>query len=83
VRLHPNARMPRYYQEAAYLYCMIEGRPTDGMPFDDRVKQAFSNFAKIAELYDNVDVTVAREALQSYRQTYFYDYYLMRQLPEY
>ena len=83
VRLHPNARIPRFYQEAAYLYCMIEGRPTDRMPFDESVKQSFENFAKVAELYNDVDVEVARKALQAYRHSYYYDYYLMRQLPEY
>jgi hypothetical protein len=47
------------------------------------VKQSFNNFAMAAERYDNADVDVARKALQAYRHTYFYDYYLMRQLPEY
>ena len=84
LRLHPKARLPRYYQEAAYLYCMIEGRKvTDRMPFDESVKQSFNNFAMAAERYDNVDVDVARQALYAFRHTYFYDYYLMRQLPEY
>ena len=84
VRQHPKAHIPRYYQEAAYLYCMIEGREgTDRMPFDESVKQSFNNFAMAAERYDNADVEVARKALQAYRHTYFYDYYLMRQLPEY
>lgn len=84
VRLHPKAHIPRYYQEAAYLYCMIEGREgVDRMPFDERVRQSFNSFAMAAERYDNADVDVARSALQAYRHTYFYDYYLMRQLPEY
>ena len=84
VRLHPKARIPRYYQEAAYLYCMIEGREgVDRMPFDDSIRQSFNSFAMAAERYDNADVDVARSALQAYRHTYFYDYYLMRQLPEY
>ena len=84
VRLHPKTRIPRYYQEAAYLYCMIEGREgVDRMPFDESIKQSFNNFAMAAERYDNADVDVARPALQAYRHTYFYDYYLMRQLPEY
>jgi hypothetical protein len=84
VRLHPKARIPRYYQEAAYLYCMIEGREgVDRMPFDDSIRQSFNSFAMAAERYDNADVDVARSALQAFRHTYFYDYYLMRQLPEY
>ena len=84
VRMHPKARIPRYYQEAAYLYCQIEGRGgLDRMPFDESVKQSFNNFAMAAERYDNMDVDIARKALQAYRHTFYYDYYLMRQLPEY
>lgn len=84
VRLHPKARIPRYYQEAAYLYGQIEGREDiDRWPIDESVKQTFARFAKAAEPFDNGDVNLARKALQAYRHTYFYDYYLMRQLVEY
>jgi len=84
VRLHPKARIPRYYQEAAYLYGQIEGRDDiDRWPIDESVKQSFARFMKAAERFDNADVNLARKALQAYRQTYFYDYYLMRQLVEY
>lgn len=84
VRLHPKAHIPRYYQEAAYLYCQLEGREgIDKMPFDESVRQSFNSFMMAAERYDNADVDVARKALQAYRHTYYYDYYLMRQLPEY
>ena len=30
-----------------------------------------------------MDVEYAREGLKAFRHTYYYDYYLMRELPEY
>ena len=84
VNLHPNARIPRYIQEAAYLYGKLEGRPNiDQMPFDESVKQSFNSFMEAASRYDDMDVTYAREGLKAFSQTYYYDYYLMRELPEY
>ena len=77
--------MPRYYQEAAYLYGMIEGRQDlDRMPFDSSIKQTFERFATSLSEYDGQDVQVAREALYPFfGDTYFYDYYTMSDLPEY
>lgn len=85
VDLHPNAPMPRYYQEAAYLYGMIEGRKDlDKMPFDASIKESFERFAQSLSEYDGQDVQVAREALYPFfSDTYFYDYYTMSNLPEY
>ena len=35
IRLHPEGPMPRYYQEAAWLYGQMEERPDmDLLPFD-------------------------------------------------
>ena len=84
VNMHPNARMPRYFQEAAYLYGKLEGRQNiDLMPFDQSVKQSFNSFMEAAGRYDDMDVEYAREGLKAYSNTYYYDYYLMRNLPEY
>ena len=85
VDLHPNAPMPRYYQEAAYLYGWIEGRKDlDKMPFDKYIKDSFERFAQSLSNYDGKDVRLAREALYPFfGDTYFYDYYTMSQLPEY
>ena len=85
IKLHPNAPMPRYYQEAAYLYGKLEDRKDlDRMPFDAGVKETFERFATSASNYDGEDVKIAREALYPfYGQTYYYDYYTMSQLPEF
>ena len=82
--LHPKDPMPRYFQEAAYLYGKLEGRPyIDQMPFDQSVKQSFDSFMQAAERFDDTDVEYAREGLKAFCHTYYYDYYLMRELPEY
>ncbi len=85
VRLHPQGRMPRYYQEAAFLYSvMMGGQDADNVPVDASVKETFERFATSLSGYDGQDVEVAREALQPFfSDTYFYDYYTMSNLPEY
>lgn len=85
IRLHPDGKMPRYYQEAAYLYGKLEERPNlDNMPFDDSVKSEYDEFMRFAPLYDGADVEDAREGLRiQFAHTYYYQYYTMGQLPEY
>ena len=82
---HPKAPMPRYYQEAAYLYGKINGHEgLDRMPFDTSVKEGFERFATAVSQYDGGDVQIAREALYPFfGDTYYYDYYTMIDLPEY
>jgi len=84
VKLHPNARMPRYFQEAAYLYGKLEGREMiDQMPIDPMIKQSFENFMQAAAQYNHMEADIVREGMKAYSDTYYYDYYLMRELPEY
>ena len=84
IHLHPNARIPRYIQEAAYLYGKLEGREAiDQMPIDQMVKQSFENFMQTAAQYNHMEADYVREGMKAYSDTYYYDYYLMRDLPEY
>lgn len=85
VRLHPNAPMPRYYQEAAYLYGKLEGRTDlNSMPFEKGIKDTFDRFMSFAQKYEGKDVEVGRQGLYPFfGETYYYDYYMMRRLPEY
>ena len=84
IELHPNARIPRYIQEAAYLYGKLEGREMiDQMPIDPMVKQSFENFMGAAQNYNHMEADIVREGMKGYSDTYYYDYYLMRDLPEY
>ena len=84
LELHPNARLPRYIQEAAYLYGKLEDRQQiDQMPIDPMVKQSFENFMGAAQNYNHMEADIVREGMKAYSDTYYYDYYLMRNLPEY
>ena len=84
LELHPKARLPRYIQEAAYLYGKLEGREMiDQMPIDQSVKQSFENFMNAAQHYNHMEADVVREGMKGFNDTYYYDYYLMRDLPEY
>ena len=85
INLHPQGPMPRYYQEAAYLYGKItEQVDVDKMPFDASVKDSFERFMTSAEDYEDQEVEVCRQGLYPfYGETYYYDYYMMKNLPEY
>ena len=84
LELHPNARIPRYIQEAAYLYGKLEGREMiEQMPIDQSVKQSVESFMQTAEHYDNMEANFVREGMRAFSDTYYYDYYLMQDLPEY
>ena len=84
LELHPNARLPRYIQEAAYLYGKLEGRQMiDQMPIDQSVKQSFENFMAAAQHYNHMEADVVREGMKGFNDTYYFDYYLNRDLPEY
>lgn len=85
IKLHPNGPMPRYYQEAAYLYGKLQDKENlDSFPFDKGIKRSFEDFMSYAMNYDDQEVEIVRQALYpTYGQTYYYEYYTMRQLPEY
>ena len=79
-RLHPNAPMPRIFQEAAYLFGRLEKRPDlEKFPFDKSVKNTYNAFVKEAAKYDNQPVEYGRVALNSFfGNTYFYEYYFLK-----
>jgi hypothetical protein len=85
IRLHPQSPMPRYYQEAAYLFCMEEGRADVArLPFDTAIKESFERFATTLSNYDGLDIEIARKELYPFfGDTFYYDYYTMSNLPEY
>ena len=85
IKLHPQGPMPRYYQEAAYLYSMEDDRTdVSRLPFDAIIKDSFERFATSLSNYDGLDVEIARKELYPFfGDTYYYDYYTMSNLPEY
>ena len=85
VNLHPHEQLPLHVQEAALLYATIENRPgIDKWPFDKSVRDNYDRFCSITPRYDGMDVEDAREPLYPlFGSTFYYQYYLMANLPEY
>ena len=85
VRLHPNEKLPLYYQQAIFTFGTEENRPDlDRMPFDPGVAVSYDQFAQELAKFDGHDINEAREALYPrFGRTYFYEYYLMSDLTQY
>lgn len=85
IKQHPNGPMPLVFQEAAYFYGQMEKRPNlDRMPFSQGVKDGFKRFMDASANYEGMDIEEARERMYAlYGNTFYYDYYLMSNLPEY
>ena len=85
IHLHPNGPIPVAYQEAAYLYGKLEERPgLDKMPFSPGVKDSFEKFFQVFGQYEGVDAEdVRKQTGLPYSNTFYYNYYIMANLPEY
>ena len=83
--LHPNGPIPVIYQEAAYLYGKEEGRPDlDKMPFSQGVKDSFEKFFQVFGQYEGVEAEeIRKQTGLPYSNTFYYNYYIMANLPEY
>ena len=85
VKLHPGKHIPTHVQEAAIHFGTLEERPgLESWPFDESVRQNFQHFLEVTPRYDNMEVEPIRKALApEFGKTYYYDYYLMDNLPQY
>lgn len=85
IHLHPNGPIPVAYQEAAYLYGKLEERPDlDKMPFSPSVKDSFEKFFQVFGQYEGMNAEDIRQQTGlPYSNTFYYNYYIMANLPEY
>ena len=88
----PGFRVPRYYQEAAYLYSMLEPQRESALwpsltnaevlaklPFDESVKQTYANFMAFnAQCGSMTDEQKKVAFLPQYGDTFYYFYFLRR-----
>ncbi len=83
--LHQGQPMPRHFQEAAFLYGHLENKvDISHMPFDPSVVKSYQNFMKMAEQYQNASEERIKAALYpSFGNTFYYNYFLMRNLKAY
>ena len=83
--LHPGQPMPRHYQEAAFMFGQLEHTvDISHMPFDPGIPQSFQQFMEAAQQLAGKTTEQQAEAMRlQYGHTYYYDYFLMRNLTTY
>ena len=84
-RLHPDGKMPRYYQEAAYLYGNLEHKvDISRMPFDQSVVDTYREFMQMAQQCQGMSTERMQAAFRPrFGDTFYYNYFLMRDLKTY
>lgn len=84
-QLHQGKPMPRHFQEAAYLYGQLEHNvDISHMPFDEGVKADYQAFVTQAQQSQNMTEEQMRQAFYpSFGHTFFYNYFLMRDMQSY
>ena len=86
--LHQGEDMPTHYQEAAYLYGMLEPNNVDvsGMPFDQQVKDRYSSFQQVSQslLSQGMDTAAVGEAMKgAFGDTFYWFYFFCRDIHSY
>ena len=78
--MNPERHMPRYYQEAAYLYGHLENKvDISRMPFDQEVRDTYERFMRFNEQCG--PMTEEQKVVAFYPQfgdTFYYFYFLVR-----
>ena len=75
---HPGEPIPRYFQEAAYLYASEEENAPFEVPIDEGVKKTYQEMVSKLPQFDDMDFKDVRMALYPmFGGTYFYEYFLM------
>ena len=84
-RLHPDGKMPRHYQEAAYLYGNLEHTvDISNMPFDQSVIDTYQEFMQMAQQYQGTSIEQMQAVFRPrFGKTFFYNYFLVRDLKTY
>ena len=84
-RLHPDGKMPRYYQEAAYLYGNLEHKvDISRMPFDQSVVDTYREFMQMAQQCQGMSTERMQAAFRPrFGDTFYYNYFLLRDLKTY
>lgn len=83
--MHIGQRMPRHYQEAAYLYGHLENNvDISKMPFDQEVRDSYKRFMDFTKHCGGMDETQMAEAFRpQFGNTFYYFYFLVNGLQTY
>ena len=87
-KLHPNQDMPIHYQEAAYLYGMLEPQTVNisGMPFDPSIPTRYQSFQQVSQslLQSGLQTKDVGESMKSsFGDTFWWFYFFSRGLHSY
>ena len=77
---HPHDRIPRHFQEAAYLFCNLENRQDiQQAPFNKDVKRTYHAFMQELKKCDGMPIEQVRAKLYpAFGTTYYFEYFLMK-----
>lgn len=79
--LHPNGRIPRHYQEAAYLFAHINRPEALNLPYSPGIKETFAQFMEQLSRFEGRSAEEVRPLLwPMFGNTFYFDYYLMKNL---
>ena len=82
--LHPNGRIPRHYQEAAYLFAHINRPEALNLPYSPGIKESYEQFMQQLSRYEGWSAEEVRPLLWPvYGKTFYFDYYLMKHFNSY
>ena len=84
-KLHPKDAMPRIFQEAAYLFGNMQHLDIiNKIPFRQEVKDNFVSFMQKLQQCEGMPIEQARALLYpSYGDTYFYEYFFLKDITYY
>ena len=84
-QLKKDGRIPRHYQEAAFLYGNLEHKvDISHMPFDPSIPASYQAFMQAAQQYQGMSEEQLKVVMRSrFGDTFYYNYFLMRGMKTY
>ena len=83
LNLHPDSAVPRIIQEAAWLFGNLEQLDfIHELPFDNSVKENFKGFIGMMKQYQGMP-QMKSYLYQSYGNTYYFEYFFLRDITYY
>ena len=81
-KLHPHDKIPRIFQEAAYLFGNLQHSDIIyKIPFNKNVKESYEAFSRQAQQMDGQPIEEVREALYPmFGNTYYFEYYFLKDI---
>lgn len=71
-------RLPRYYQQAAYLFSVLQGSGiADSLPIDDDVRRQYDSFATYMTTHQGSVNELRESSYKRFGKTYFYFYFFV------